>query len=209
SLAGQVKVQRYRTGDVIVGQREAGASVYIVLQGRAAVIYHGKPGADGTRLNELGPGDFFGEIALLEDVPRSADVVAATTTTCAVLSREVFQGRLLASPEVAAGLLAGLSRRVRALSELVEQPRFESRASPRERERRILEFGEAAMASDIRNALVIKEQNHFTLFNPDGNIPIANTAGFGLYLGDTRHLSGYEISLRRVQASSSLSTAQL
>ena len=209
SLAGHVKVQRYRTGDVIVGQGEAGASVYIVLQGRADVIYHGKPGADGTRLNELGPGDFFGEIALLEDVPRSADVVAATTTTCAVLSREVFQGRLLASPEVAAGLLAGLSRRVRALSELVEQPRFESRASPRERERRILEFGEAAMASDIRNALVIKEQNHFTLFNPDGNIPIANTAGFGLYLGDTRHLSGYEISLGRVQAISLLSTARL
>jgi glycogen debranching enzyme/CRP-like cAMP-binding protein len=209
SLAGDVEVRHYRTGDVIVRQGEAGASIYIVLQGRVNVVYRAKPRADGTRLNELGPGDFFGEIALLEDVPRSADVVAATPTTCAVLSREVFHRRLLASPEVAAGLLAALSRRVRALSELVEQPRFESRASPRERERRILELGEAAMASDIRNALVIKEQNHFTLFDPEGNIPIANTAGFGLYLGDTRHLSGYEISLGRVQAVSLLSTARL
>jgi glycogen debranching enzyme len=98
---------------------------------------------------------------------------------------------------------------VRALSELVEQPHVESKAPASERDRRILELGEAAMAGDIRNALLIKEENHFTLFDSEGNIPIANGAGFGMYLGDTRHLSGYEISLGRVQAVVLVSTARL
>ncbi len=209
ALAAQVTVRTYRAGAVIVAQGEAGASVYVMLRGRADVLHHDKPGADATRLNELSPGDFFGEISLFEDLPRSADVVAAIPTTCAVLSRDVFQERLLVNPTVVASLLAALSRRVRALSELVERPRSESRASPRERERRILELGEAAMTSDVRSSLLIKEQNHFTLFNPEGNIPIAHPGGFGLYLGDTRHLSGYELSLGRLQAVSLVSTAQL
>src|SRR5262245_13437855 len=87
ALCAQVTVHTYPAGPAIVAQGEAGASVYIVLSGRADVLHHDKPGADATRLNELTPGDFFGEISLLEDLPRSADVIAAIPTTCVVLSR--------------------------------------------------------------------------------------------------------------------------
>ena len=208
-LARRTELRDYPPGAIIVAQNEAGGTLYLIVKGRVRVVRHGQASPSGAPLAEYGPGDFFGEMALLENVPRSADVLATTPTTCALLSREVFQECLLANRDVATVLLATLSRRLRALSELVERPRVETRAPPRERERRILEQGETAMANDIRAALVIKEHNHFTLFDPAGNIPVANTAGFGLYLGDTRHLSGYEVSLGRLQAVPLVSTARL
>jgi glycogen debranching enzyme/CRP-like cAMP-binding protein len=206
-LSERIEVREYVPGTVIVAEKEPGDSLYVVLSGRVQVARHGR-GTGRVPLAELGPGDFFGEMALLENAPRSADVVAVRPTTCAVLSRDTFDACLLGNKGVAAALLSTLSRRLRALNELVQRPQVGTRAPARERERRILEHGETTMANDIRHALVIKEQNHFTLFNPEGDIPIVNTAGFGLYLGDTRHLSGYEVSLSGVQAVVLSSTAR-
>ena len=176
-LARRTELRDYPPGAIIVAQNEAGGTLYLIVKGRVRVVRHGQASPSGAPLAEYGPGDFFGEMALLENVPRSADVLATTPTTCALLSREVFQECLLANRDVATVLLATLSRRLRALSELVERPRVETRAPPRERERRILEQGETAMANDIRAALVIKEHNHFTLFDPAGNIPSPTRPG--------------------------------
>jgi glycogen debranching enzyme len=207
-LAEQVQVRTYPPGTTIVAQGEAGQTLYIILAGRVGVLHHARDRTATALLAELGPGDFFGEMALLEQRPRSADVVATTATTCGLLDSAVFREHVLGKPQIVAALLAALSQRLRAVADLVERPRHQTSASPRERTRRVLEQGETAMANDIRDALVIKEQNHFTLFNPDGNIPIANTAGLGMYLGDTRHLSGYEVSLGRVQPVPLVSTAR-
>jgi glycogen debranching enzyme/CRP-like cAMP-binding protein len=208
-LASRVEVHHYAPGSTIVSQNDRGGGLYLILSGRVHVLRHTRAPSRTTRLREMDAGDFFGEMALLEDAPRSADVIATTQTTCAVLSRDVFLDCLLGNKAVAMSLLSTLSRRVRSLSELVERPQVDTPATPRERERRILQQGETAMANDIRDALLIKEQNHFTLSDRQGNIPIGNTAGLGLYLGDTRHLSGYEVSLGRVQAVDLVSTAQL
>ncbi len=207
-IAERVLIRTYPAGVTIVSQAEFGRTLYIILAGRVRVLHHAPGLAEAALLAELGPDDFFGEMALLEQQPRSADVVAMTTTTCGLIDSDVFYEYVLEKPEVTAALLAALSNRLRNVAYLVERPRHETKASPIERTKRILELGEATMANDIRDALVIKEQNHFTLFNPDGNIPIANTAGFGMYLGDTRHLSGYEVSLGRVQTVPLVSTAR-
>jgi glycogen debranching enzyme/CRP-like cAMP-binding protein len=208
-IAGRTEVYEYPPGSTIVSQNDRGGGLYLILSGRVQVVRHTRAPSRTARLRELDAGDFFGEMALLEDAPRSADVIAITQTTCAVLSRDVFVDCLLGNKTVALSLLSTLSRRLRSLSELVERPRVDTPATPKERERRILEQGETAMANDIRDALLIKEQNHFTLSDRQGNIPIGNTAGLGLYLGDTRHLSGYEVSLGRVQAVELVSTAHL
>jgi glycogen debranching enzyme len=208
-IARQTEVHEYPEGATIVSQDDPGRTLYIVLSGRVRVVRKGQGGEVVAPLAEFGPNEFFGEMALLESLPRTADVVATTPTTCALLSWEIFHDHLLGNREVAESLLATLSRRLRALDELVQKPQLETHASPKERERRILEQGETSMTTDIRSALVIKEHNHFTLFDPEGNIPVGNTAGLGLYLGDTRHLSGYELSLGRVQAVVLVSTAQL
>ncbi|HET8629906.1 MAG TPA: glycogen debranching N-terminal domain-containing protein, partial [Thermomicrobiales bacterium] len=208
-VADQVDLRDYPEGATIVEQDDPGRTLYIILRGRVRVVRHSRSAETAAPLAEFGPGEFFGEMALLENLPRSADVIATTPTTCALLTWEVFHTCLLGNPDVAQALLATLSRRLRALSELHERPRVDTKAPAKERERRILEQGELSMTSDIRDALVIKEHNHFTIFDPLGNIPPGNTAGLGLYLGDTRHLSAYELSLGRVHAVVLVSTAQL
>jgi glycogen debranching enzyme/CRP-like cAMP-binding protein len=207
-LAQQVKLREYELGTAIVTQGSPGGEMYIVLDGHVQIV-HRRQSGKSTEFGKLGRGAFFGEMALLEDRPRSADVVATARTMCAVLGRDEFQRLLQSNPLVASRLLSSLSHRVRDLTELVEQPRVETSATPEQRERRILLEGEGAMAADIRGALVIKSGNHFTLLDPRGSIPLGNNAGFGLYLGDTRHLSAYELTLGRVEAVALMSTAHL
>jgi len=208
-VADHAELASFAAGATIIARDEPGRTLYVILRGRVRVIRAGKATAGAAPLAEFGPGEFFGEMALLENAPRSADVVAVTPTTCALLTWDVFQRDLLGNPGVATALLAAMSRRLRALSELHERPQVETRVPAKERERRILREGEAAMVADIRGTLVVKEHNHFTLSDRDGNFPMGNRAGLGLYLGDTRHLSGYELSLGRVQPVVLVSTAHL
>jgi cAMP-dependent protein kinase regulator len=73
-------------GDVLVRQGDMGDAFYVVASGRAEVVQ------DGASLADLGPGEFFGEIALLEDVPRTASVVAKTPLRVFRLDRDGFDG---------------------------------------------------------------------------------------------------------------------
>jgi CRP-like cAMP-binding protein len=70
-----------------------------------------------TSLAMLGPGDVFGEMALLDDGTRSSSVTARAPTRCALLLQWDFREELRRSPEVAIRLLAILSRRIRRLDE--------------------------------------------------------------------------------------------
>jgi CRP-like cAMP-binding protein len=78
-------------------------------------------GEDGREviLSVLGEGSFFGEMALIDDQPRSAHVIAMTDATVLMLRREDFQARLRRSPEIAIGLLRELSRRLRRADEKI------------------------------------------------------------------------------------------
>lgn len=208
-VARSAEVRPFPKGTKIVAEGDVDRSLFVILKGRVEVVRGAEGNGTGVPLARFGPGEFFGEMALLENLPRSADVVAIADTSCAILSWSLFRECLLQNPAVSEALLTTMSRRLRGLSDLLEQPRVETSAPARERERRILQAGETAMVSDIRNALVIKEHNHFTLFDPEGNIPPGNTAGLGMYLGDTRHLSGYQLSLGKVRSVVLVSTAQL
>ena len=73
----------------------------------------------------------------------------------------------------------------------------------------MLPQGEARVISDIRDALIIREDGLFLLTDPDGDIPLNNDSGFGLYHNDTRYLSGWNLSLIGVEPIVLLSTAEL
>ncbi len=206
-LAESMRRHTYSPSDVIVRQGDRTTDFYIILSGSVRVSR--KAGRREIPIADLHAGDFFGDMALLDSLPRSATVTAIEPTECLSLSWESFHRDVLSKPEVARAMLSTLSRRVRDIEDLAFQPQTQSPASPREREDRLLREGESSLISDIRETLTIKSGNLFLLCDEEGNIPIGNTAGLGLYLGDTRHLSAYEMILDQIRPTTLLTSARL
>ncbi|MBI3177210.1 MAG: cyclic nucleotide-binding domain-containing protein, partial [Chloroflexi bacterium] len=88
-VAAQLETQEAEAGATIIRQGEVGDKFYIVEAGEAAVRLRGPDGAEVERAR-LGPGDYFGEIALLMDVPRVASVVAAGAARLLTLNAAAF-----------------------------------------------------------------------------------------------------------------------
>jgi CRP/FNR family transcriptional regulator, cyclic AMP receptor protein len=107
SLAKTAKVVAYPANTRIVKQGEPGVGLYVILDG-AAEVRRG----DRT-LAKLGAGQFFGEMTLLDEQPRSADVIAIQPSECAVLSRWEFWGFAKGEPEVLQGVMREMARRLR------------------------------------------------------------------------------------------------
>jgi CRP-like cAMP-binding protein len=105
-LADEVDVP---AGKVLMRQGESGSDMMVVVRGSVAVE------RDGNRLNTLGPGDFFGEIALVDGGPRTATVTAAEASTLLVISHRDFHSMMDEFPEVAAQVMNALANRVRHL----------------------------------------------------------------------------------------------
>lgn len=114
-LACGAQMQRYAPGQVIVCQGDNGVGLYIVVTGTVEVRRErAEAAAEPIVLNTLGCGQFFGEIALLDDYPRSATVAAREATECLTLTKEQFLAELDRRPEMALAMLPEMSRRLRA-----------------------------------------------------------------------------------------------
>ncbi|MGH7700748.1 MAG: Crp/Fnr family transcriptional regulator [Gemmatimonadales bacterium] len=116
-----VEVARERTypkNSVILFEDDPGDALYVVGQGQVKVVLIGEDGRE-VILSVLGAGEFFGEMALIDDEPRSAHVIAMEDSALIVLRREDFQGILRHSPGIALALLRELSRRLRRVDEKV------------------------------------------------------------------------------------------
>jgi CRP/FNR family transcriptional regulator, cyclic AMP receptor protein len=110
-LDSKAKTVLFRAGD-------AGDSMYLIESGKVRICVHTKDGLEVT-LAELGRGDFFGEMALLDGEPRSADAVVAEDAKLALLSREHFLTFVRNTPEVALEMLTALANRLRHTDELL------------------------------------------------------------------------------------------
>jgi CRP-like cAMP-binding protein len=117
-LARRVAVRTRPAGTLIVAQDETGDAMFVLVSGRARVALFGESGRELT-LSMLSPGDAFGEMALLDDRPRSASVQAVDDTTLLMISRETFRQHLEAHPLTAMRLVAELTRRLRAADETI------------------------------------------------------------------------------------------
>lgn len=98
-------------GHVIARQGEVGTGFFVIATGGARVI------RDGQVLATLGPGDFFGELSVLDGQPRNAQVVAEGPTTCLALATWDFEAVVSDQPKVALAVLRGLAGRLRDLTE--------------------------------------------------------------------------------------------
>ena len=106
----------YPAGAVIVRQGDTSMSFYVVLSGRVRVVRH-SPGEDGIDIVEEGPGSFFGEMGVIDDLPRAATVMAMEPTECGLLAKWDFQRELSADPGIALSLISVLNARIRTLED--------------------------------------------------------------------------------------------
>jgi CRP/FNR family transcriptional regulator, cyclic AMP receptor protein len=96
-----------RAGDELVTEGRIGREFFLILSGRAVVRRHQR------KVAELGPGQWFGELALIDNEPRSATVQAVTDMKLLVLGQGEFAGLLDTLPGIAAKLLTGMAHRLR------------------------------------------------------------------------------------------------
>lgn len=113
------EAREYSAGAVVVGQDEPGDSLFVLVQGKVKVVLFGKQGREIILTIFKNPGDFFGEMSLLDDEPRSASVVAAEPSTLFVLSRAAFRAHVEAQPRTALRVLQELSRRLRQADRVI------------------------------------------------------------------------------------------
>lgn len=109
----------YPKNSVILFEDDPGDAFYVVVGGRVKVVLIGEDGKE-VILSVLKDGDFFGEMALIDDEPRSAHVIAMEDTDLLVLRREDFQRCLEGQPRMALSLLRALSGRLRKAEFLLE-----------------------------------------------------------------------------------------
>jgi CRP-like cAMP-binding protein len=108
----------YPKNSVILFEDDPGDALYVVATGQVKVVLIGEDGRE-VILSVLGEGEFFGEMALIDDEPRSAHVIAMEDSTLVVLRREDFTNILMQVPAIALALLKELSRRLRRVDEKV------------------------------------------------------------------------------------------
>ena len=102
-------------GEVVVEIGDPGRSLYLILEGTVQVLYPSRS-AD-FELARLGPGEFFGEMALLNDKPRSATVRTVEQVEALLLDKDDFRSIIRESPNVALPLMEAMSIRIRNADE--------------------------------------------------------------------------------------------
>jgi CRP/FNR family cyclic AMP-dependent transcriptional regulator len=107
-ISARVTAHHARAGDILTREGHVGHEFVVIVDGTATVH------AGDRTIAVLGPGDFFGEIALLDNGPRTATVIADTDLVAEVSSHREFVDLLAEAPSLARNLLIGLARRLRA-----------------------------------------------------------------------------------------------
>jgi len=106
------RAKRFQRGVPVVVVGRPGDAFYVILDGHASV------GVPGRRPRRIGPGSYFGEMALLDDAPRSATVTAAGELLVLEIGRTAFVRLLKQEPQISLALLRTLAARVRLLERI-------------------------------------------------------------------------------------------
>jgi CRP/FNR family cyclic AMP-dependent transcriptional regulator len=117
AIAPHAPARQYPARTVIVTEGETGCALYVILEGRCKAYVSGEGGREAV-LSVMGPGEYFGEIAL-DEGPRSASVITLEPSKLLVVEPGEFQAFLALSPEFAFNFIGKLIRRIRELTKAV------------------------------------------------------------------------------------------
>ena len=123
SLANRMRRRKFRRNEVIFHQGDPGDSLHIVASGAVKILL---PSAEGEEaiIATLRPGDFFGELALLDGATRSATATSLEVSETLTLPRQVLMELTGIVPGLGDALLVGLARELRRLTSQVEELHF-------------------------------------------------------------------------------------
>jgi CRP/FNR family transcriptional regulator/CRP/FNR family cyclic AMP-dependent transcriptional regulator len=123
ALASRGRVRRYSRGATIFREGDRGDSLHVVVEGSVRVTVGSARGDEAT-VAILGPGEFVGDLALLDGLPRSANAVALDPVRTLVVTRDDFRRWLSERPRASLSLLEALSLRVRRTDEVLADLTF-------------------------------------------------------------------------------------
>jgi small-conductance mechanosensitive channel/CRP-like cAMP-binding protein len=122
SLAQKTSLRLYAPGEALVRQGEPGEEMFIVQEGEVVVVREHGPSAEETELARLGPGKFFGEMALMAGEGRTATVRALVACSILVIGRDALRGLLESAPDLAENISRVIGERQAATSEADAPP---------------------------------------------------------------------------------------
>jgi CRP-like cAMP-binding protein len=111
-LARRFTERSYATGEAIVTQGTMGIGLFVIESGKADAVRESLDGSKAV-VNHFGPTEFFGELSLLDDAPRTASVVASEPTVCVILTQLDFMSALREDVDISIVMLKELAKRFR------------------------------------------------------------------------------------------------
>ncbi|HEY1350815.1 MAG TPA: Crp/Fnr family transcriptional regulator [Ktedonobacteraceae bacterium] len=118
-LMAVAKRRTFRAGEVIFHRDDPGQVLYMIKEGKVKICLISPDGQE-ISLAVLGTGEYFGEFALYDGLPRSADAIAIDKVECYTLQRSDFHNAIMKNPKIAIQVLEGLSKRLRNTDNMVE-----------------------------------------------------------------------------------------
>jgi CRP-like cAMP-binding protein len=116
-LAKLANVRTYKKSEIIIKQGDPGTGLFIIITGSVTITSKSRPGMPDAILANMGKGDFFGDMSLIDGYPRSATVAATSECQVLELNRWVFLDALRREPNIAVAMLPVLVKRIRLLEE--------------------------------------------------------------------------------------------
>src|SRR5229473_8612988 len=118
-LMAVAKKRAFRNGEVIFHRDDPGQVLYLIIDGKVKICLISPDGQE-ISLAVLGAGEYFGEFALYDGLPRSTDAVALEKVECYTLQRSDFHNAILKNPKIAIQVLEFLTKRLRNTDQMVE-----------------------------------------------------------------------------------------
>lgn len=118
-LMSAAKRRTFRAGEVIFHRDDPGEVLYMIKEGKVKICIISPDGQE-ISLAVFGKGDYFGEFALLDGLPRSADAIALEKVECYSLHRSDFHSAIMKNPKIAIQVMEALTKRLRNTDNMVE-----------------------------------------------------------------------------------------
>lgn len=118
-LMSVAKRRTFRSGEVIFHREDPGQVLYVIKEGKVKISLISPDGQE-ISLVVFGKGECFGEFAILDGLPRSADAIAMEKVECYTLQRSDFHKAIMKNPKIAIQVMEVLSKRLRSTDQMIE-----------------------------------------------------------------------------------------